>query len=69
VSDLHQVKITVHGDRPSLTKIEMDGRELKGVISATLFTDTRRARLELAMMADVEIEGETDVVITVYPLK
>jgi hypothetical protein len=63
----HHVKITAYGLRPFLTKVEIDGKEITGILSLTVRADVDRVRLEVTMIADLEIEGDMPTEIRVIP--
>lgn len=67
MTGLHHVKITCPQGESVLTRVEVDGQELRGVafvgfqIGPVGF-DRRAAILTLKLYADLEIEGEAEIV-------
>jgi len=61
-TELHKVRITVPKGMAVLTRIELDGEELRGVTVVGLHIDRGLAMVTLTLYADVEIEGELDIV-------
>ena len=62
---LHHIKIMADGEHPVLTKVELDGKMLSGVVSLAFNASTRSCTLELVLMADIEVEGDVPTEIQV----
>lgn len=65
MSALHKIKITCPEGRGILSRIELDGEELRGVTAASFSVGVEgMAEVHLTLIADLLIEGEAQIVKT-----